>query len=85
MNAGATDTVRVGALGCAFVPLREGDLDIEPDWKRDPFPVAAHGRSVATVRGACTHFPHRTFSRLHALFDGNPHEHLQQDQVRNLW
>ena len=91
--AGATDADRVVAIACAVDPLRGDAFDPEPGPKPGPRsgpkpgPVQSHHTDVPSPPCAEPE-PKSQAGRSPAvrnLFDRDPHEHLQQDQVRNLW
>jgi hypothetical protein len=87
--AGATDADRVAAIACTFDPLRGDAFDPDPGPKPapKPGPVQSHHTDVPSPPFA-EPAPKSQTGRSPAvrnLFDRDPHEHLQQDQVRNLW
>ena len=88
--SGTTDARRVAGLAWAFDPLRPPEVEPAPAPQRAADPTADPDQSQRAddpplrLAGPA---PNSRIGRSPAvtLIDGNPHEHLQQDQVRYLW
>lgn len=88
--SGTTDARRVAGLAWAFDPLRVPEVEPAPapqraaDSTADPDQSQRADDPPLRLAGPA---PNSRIGRSPAvtLIDGNPHEHLQQDQVRYLW
>lgn len=88
---GTTDARRVAGLAWAFDPLRPLEIKPEPEpqggAQTAADPDQTHCADDPTLRFAGP-APNSRIGRSPAvtlILDGDPHEHLQQDQVRYLW